>query len=68
MNVLLEIKDSKAEFIMELVKNLSGVKATPLTPAKARFLKELRESVEEINQIRAGKKSGRPIQDLLDEL
>ena len=53
---------------MELLKNLPGVKATPLTPAKARFLKELRESVDEVNQIRAGKKSGRPIQDLLNEL
>jgi hypothetical protein len=32
------------------------------------FLSELKEAVNEINLIKAGKKEGRPVQDLLNEL
>jgi len=45
MKVLLDIKDSKAEFMLELLKNFSFVKAESLTPSKAQFLKDLKGSV-----------------------
>ncbi|WMJ72006.1 hypothetical protein RCC89_02290 [Cytophagaceae bacterium ABcell3] len=42
MKVLLDIKDSKAEFVMELFNNLSDyVKAKPLTEPKAQMMEEL---------------------------
>ncbi len=37
MKILLDIKDSKADFVMELLESLSFVKAETISPAKARF-------------------------------
>ncbi|MCW5898551.1 MAG: hypothetical protein KIT10_04710 [Flavobacteriales bacterium] len=68
MKVLLEIKESKVEFVMELLRGLRYVKATPLTDTKARALAELQEAVEEMKLIKAGKKHGRPARELLEEL
>ena len=68
MKLLLDIKDSKAAFIMELLKNFSFVKANPLTPYKAEVLEGIREAVEEMKLIKAGKLKGRPAEDLLNEL
>jgi hypothetical protein len=68
MKVLLEIKDSKAGFVMELLKNLPFVKAKTLTPSKAQFLEELKEAVENMALVKQGKLKARPAKDLLDEL
>ena len=68
MKVLLDIKDNKADFVMELLKNLSFVKAKTLTPHKSRVLEELKEAVEEMKLIKAGKLKGRNAEDLLNEL
>jgi hypothetical protein len=57
MKILLDIKDDKADFIMELLHNFKFVKALPLTPYKAKVLEGLKEAVEEVNQIKAGKKN-----------
>lgn len=35
MKVILDINESKAAFVMELLKNFSFVKAKPLSPYKA---------------------------------
>ena len=37
-------------------------------PTKKEFLDGMREAIEEVKQIRAGKKKGKQFQDLLDEL
>jgi hypothetical protein len=68
MKVLLDIRDDKASFVMELLKNLRFVKATPLQDAKAEVLADIREAVEEMKLIKGGKKKGRPARELLDEL
>jgi len=68
MKILLDIKDDKAAFIMELLKNFKFVKAEPITPHKAEVLKGLREAVEEVNQIKAGKKKAQPLSEFLNEL
>lgn len=68
MRVLLDIKDNKADFFMELLQSFSYVKAKPLTPAKALFLEELKEAVDEINLIKSGKKKARNFEDFLNEL
>lgn len=68
MKVLLDIKDNKAKFVMELLKSFSFVKAKPLTPVKAKFLEEFKEAVEEVNLIKAGKKKARNAEDFLNEL
>ena len=68
MKVLLEIKDNKAFHLMEVLKGLSYVKTKQLTDAKAELMADIREAVEEMKQIRAGKKKARNVEDFLDEL
>lgn len=68
MKVLLDIKEDKASFILEVLKNFQYVKAKPLTEANSQFLNELREAVDDVNLIKAGKLKGRPVEELLNEL
>lgn len=68
MKILLDIKDNKASFIIELLKNFSFVKTKELTPTKAQFLEELKEAVEEMKLIKEGKKKARNAEDFLNEL
>lgn len=68
MKVLLDIKDNKAAFFMELLNSFSYVKAKTLTPQKAQVLEGIKEAVEEMNLIKAGKLKARNAEDLFDEL
>tara|TARA_R110002072_G_scaffold301172_1_gene480404 strand:- start:2242 stop:2448 length:207 start_codon:yes stop_codon:yes gene_type:complete len=68
MKVLLDIKDSQAIHLMEVLKSLPYVKAKQLTEAKAQLMTEIREAVEEIKLIREGKKQARNAEDFLNEL
>jgi hypothetical protein len=56
-----EWKQMKAQY-----KNLEAWEEPNLT--KAQILDNIREAVEEMKLIKAGKLQGRPLQDLLDEL
>ncbi len=68
MKVILDIEDKKAPVLMEILKKLKFVKTKTITPAKAQLLAELKEGVDEINQIKAGKKKARNADDVLAEL
>ncbi len=68
MKVLLDIKDKKAAFFMELLKSFSYVKTQPLTPQKAQFLKELKGSVDEIILAKQGKLKLQSAKEFLHEL
>ncbi len=68
MRVLLDIKDSKAAMVMELLQSLSFVKAKPLTDESALLIEELKEAGDEMRLIRAGKKKARNAEDFLKEL
>jgi predicted DNA-binding protein len=68
MKVLLDIQVSKADFVMELLKNLPFVKAKQITEAKARVIDDLRIAVEEMKLIKAGKLKATSAEDFLDEL
>lgn len=68
MKVLLDIKDTKAQFVMELLKSFSFVKAKALTPYKADILEGIKEAVEEMNLIKVGKLKARNAEDLINEL
>ncbi len=68
MKVLLDIKDSKVQFVMELLQNLSYVKAKPLSDEKAQLMSEIREAVENLKLVKRGKLKARPAKELLDEL
>lgn len=68
MKILLDIPDSKAPSLLEVLKSISYVKAKTLTESKALLMEEIREAVEEMKLIRAGKKEARNAEDFLNEL
>jgi len=68
MKVLLDIQDNKADFVMELLKNLSFVKAETISPGKAQFIKELKSSVEEVELAKQGKIKLKSAEELFNEL
>lgn len=72
MKIVLDIPDNKADFMLELLRSLSFVKAKPvangISDEKALFLTELGEAVDELNQVLAGKAVARDAYSLLDEL
>jgi hypothetical protein len=68
MKILLDIPDSKASSLMDVLKSISYVKAKPLTDVKALLLKEIREAVEEMKLIRTGKATASNAEDFLNEL
>ncbi|MCU0376479.1 MAG: hypothetical protein MUF24_14320 [Chitinophagaceae bacterium] len=68
MKVLLDIPDNKAASLLEVLKSISYVKAKPLTDTKAQLMEEIREAVQEMKLIRAGKKKARNAEDFLNEL
>jgi hypothetical protein len=68
MQVLLNIPDVKAPFLMDVLQHISYVKIKPLTDEKALLLTETREAVEEMRQIKSGKKQARNMEDFLNEL
>jgi hypothetical protein len=68
MQVLLNIPDIKAPFLMDVLQHISYVKVKPLTDEKALLLTEIREAVEEMKLIKSGKKQARNMEDFLDEL
>jgi hypothetical protein len=68
MKVLLDIKDSKAFYLLEVLKSLPYVKAKTLTPYKAEVLEGIKEAVEEMKLVKSGKLKARNAEDLFDEL
>lgn len=68
MKVLLDIKDAKADFVMELLNSFSYVKAKPLTPGKAKVLQNIAQGVDEMRKVKSGKLKARNVDDLINEL
>jgi molybdopterin-biosynthesis enzyme MoeA-like protein len=68
MKVLLDIKDSKAMHLLEVLKGLSYVKTTTISDEKALVIEEIKEAVENLKLVRQGKLKARPAKDLLNEL
>ncbi|HEU0226764.1 MAG TPA: hypothetical protein VFQ86_03440 [Arachidicoccus soli] len=68
MKVLLDIPDSKASSLLEVLNSISYVKAKPISNSKALLIKEIKQAVEEMKLIRSGKKKARNAEDFLNEL
>ncbi len=68
MKVILEIKDNKVPFVLELLNNLSFVKIKPISAEKTEIMTDVREAVEELKLVRKGKLKGISAKELLDEL
>jgi hypothetical protein len=68
MKAVLDIRDSKASFVWELLGNFSFVKVYPITNEKALLLSEIREAIDNVNLVKKGKLQARPAKELLDEI
>ena len=68
MKVLLDIKENKADFVLELLNSLNFVKVKPLSNKKAEIMNNIKEAFEEMELIKQGKLKGTPVRELLDEL
>jgi hypothetical protein len=68
MKILLDVPDNKASSLMDVLSSIPHIKAKPLTDAKAILMEEIREAVEEMKLIKAGKKKTRNAEDFLNEL
>jgi len=68
--VTLNIPDKKFHFFMELVNNLGFIKKVKTDDelTKEQILQDLKDAVEEVNLIKAGKLKGIPAKDLIHEL
>ncbi len=65
MKVILDIKDNKAEFVLELLNSLSFVKTKPISGEKAKLLEEIKEATDNINLHKEGKIKAKPARELL---
>jgi hypothetical protein len=68
MKILLEIPDNKALSFMDIMNSISYVKVRPISKVKARLLSDIKDAIEEMNQIKKGKKTARNAEDFLNEL
>ena len=68
MKILLDIKDNKVSFVLELLNSLNFVKVKKLSDEKAEVLSDIKESIDELNLIKQGKIKGIPARELIDEL
>jgi len=69
MKLLIDVKDSKADALLSALHKMGpDIKVKTIAPAHAQFLGELKEAVDELNLIKAGKKKARNAREFLDEL
>ncbi|MGB0879025.1 MAG: hypothetical protein ACPGTO_00485 [Polaribacter sp.] len=67
MKIILEIKDNKVPFVLELLQHFKFVKTKTFTKKKD-IREDIKEAIKELNLIRAGKMKGIPARELLNEL
>lgn len=68
MKVLLDIKDNKAIYLLEVLKGLSYVKTKTISNEKALLIEELKEAVDNLNMVKKGKLKVKSAKDLYYEL
>jgi len=68
MKILLDIRDDKSEFFMELLKNFPFVKAEPISKQKEKTISTIKTGVKEVNLIKKGKLKAISARDILDEI
>lgn len=68
MKLLVDVKDSKASFFMELMRSFNFVKAKPLTNEKALLLEEVKEAVVNVKLAKQGKLKAKPLNELGEEI
>jgi len=68
MKLLLDIKDDKAIHLVEVLKSLPYVDVVPYNEDKEQLVDEIKEAVDNLKLVRAGKLTAKPAEELLNEL
>ncbi len=68
MQVLLDIKDNKADMVMSLLRDLPYIKIKKMPDAKNKVLEGLKEAVQEVKLAKQGKTKLKSMDDFLNEL
>jgi hypothetical protein len=69
MKIILDIKDNKVAFFMEVLKNFSFIKqVTPISNVKANLINDIKESMDEFKLVKEGKLEAKNAEDLIIEL
>ncbi len=68
MKILLDIPDSKASSLLEVLKSISYVRTKTLTEEKATLMTEIKDAVEEMKLVKAGKKKANDAETFLNGL
>ena len=70
-DILVSIPDKEYTFFMKLVKSLDFVTVKDhedKPPTKQEFLNGLQQAIQEVNDIKTGKREGQSLKDFLNEL
>ena len=67
MKVLLDIRDSKAQSLLEVLNGLPYVKTKTLSNYQAGALEQVKTAIEELKLVQEGKIKARDAKDLLNE-
>lgn len=68
MKLIIDVKDQKVPFFMELINNLSFVKASPVSKEKALLIAEIEEAVNNVRLVKEGKMEAKSLHELLNEI
>ena len=69
MKLIIDIKDDKVPFFLEMLDNFKFVtKAEQISPYKAEVFSSLRQAVHEMNEVTTGKLEARDAEEFLNEL
>ena len=69
MKIILDIKDNKVAFFLEVLKNFSFVKqVTPISTAKSHLINDIKEAMDELKLVKEGKIDAKNVDDLINEL
>ena len=68
MKVILDIKDSKVPFVMELLKSFSFIKTQPLSEEKMRLISEMKEAVDNLKLVKKYPSLKEEFASVIDEL
>jgi len=68
MKIVLDIQDSKAQNLIEILQHLPFVKIQHIEDDKQVLIKEIKEAVQNLNQVKKGNTKPKSARELLDEL
>ena len=68
MRVLLDIKDNKAQSLLDVLNGLPYVKTKTLSNYQAEAIEQMKEAIDELHLVKTGKLKARNASDLLNEL